>query len=706
MINAATADPQDGKKGKMGKPIKLSTRSRKQSHGQGLVEFALALPVLLLLIFGLIEFALIFTAWMMVENSARTAGRYAVTGQFNATYCSQFASFTADASAGASCDLQLDRDALGRQFWVPDSGETPADLCARIFAGRSLPAVCEHNADMTFEDVVGAMQDAARLDSIRDVAISGAPSLLMDRATNDPTVRGWFHTEICSSRRYIDPNHPNAYAWNAPDCLRLNYDGSHRGQENDAGGPGDQVTINVLFNHPLITPIRGVAANVGNWIRLNALRTMVVERFRTSRVFGLPPLVALFTPTPTDTPLPTDTPTPTKTSTPTPTFTPSATPTPTLTPTPSCSQLSMDDLGMANKDLDTTIHNTGPYILTVARVSLAWPTGQFPAGSGAAYLDYMVLNGGDLGASHATGSPVTVNNPGVTVNANANTGFTAVFGNFGAVTVPGPGGAITIGSNTSMAKNFVNGANFNLSVDVRFPDGTTCSLTASGHDRPTISISQPTSGQNITGQFTMQATAADADSGVRYVYFYVYNSSNTRVHNHRESVAPYCGWSDNGTVCYNAVPWGSGTSNPFGHWLIDTNQFTYDIVNGSYVLVTLVQDRDATFPNSEDSWQYDYHPFTINANTPTPSATPTNTRTRTPTPPPTATPTRTPTWNPLTPTLTRTRTPTSPPPTNTRTRTATPLIPPTSTRTATPPPTVGPTPTYTPPPPPTPTRVD
>ena len=43
---------------------------------------------------------------------------------------------------------------------------------------------------------------------------------------------------------------------------------------------------------------------------------------------------------------------------------------------------------MVNKNLKTTIHNNGPYNLTVARVSLGWPTGQFPAGSGAAYMNY------------------------------------------------------------------------------------------------------------------------------------------------------------------------------------------------------------------------------------------------------------------------------------------------------------------------------
>jgi hypothetical protein len=215
-----------------------------------------------------------------------------------------------------------------------------------------------------------------------------------------------------------------------------------------------------------------------------------------------------------------------------------------------------------------------------------------------------------------------------------------------------------------MARNFVDGAGFSLSVDLRFPNGTLCSFTANGHNRPTVSISQPASGANITGQFTMQATAGDADTGVRNVYFYVYNSTNTRVHNHREASAPYCGWGDGGT-CYNGRPYGTGRSNPFGYWLIDTNNFTHQIVNGTYTLVTLVQDRDTNFPNSEDSWHYAYRSFTINANTPTPSATRTPSRTPSPTPPPTSTPTRTPTWNPLTPTRTRT-------PTATRTPTRTP----------------------------------
>jgi Flp pilus assembly protein TadG len=52
-------------------------------RGQTLVEFALTLPILLMLLFGIIEFGRIFQAWVTIQNAARTAVRYAVTGQYD-----------------------------------------------------------------------------------------------------------------------------------------------------------------------------------------------------------------------------------------------------------------------------------------------------------------------------------------------------------------------------------------------------------------------------------------------------------------------------------------------------------------------------------------------------------------------------------------------------------------------------------------------
>lgn len=51
------------------------------SRGQSLVEFALVLPVLLLVIFLIIEGALILQGYLAVQHAAREAARWAITFQ-------------------------------------------------------------------------------------------------------------------------------------------------------------------------------------------------------------------------------------------------------------------------------------------------------------------------------------------------------------------------------------------------------------------------------------------------------------------------------------------------------------------------------------------------------------------------------------------------------------------------------------------------
>ena len=59
----------------------------KKPSAQSMVEFALVLPILLALIFGIIEFGRLFQAWLSIQNSARFAVRYAVTGNYDVSYC-------------------------------------------------------------------------------------------------------------------------------------------------------------------------------------------------------------------------------------------------------------------------------------------------------------------------------------------------------------------------------------------------------------------------------------------------------------------------------------------------------------------------------------------------------------------------------------------------------------------------------------------
>ncbi len=57
-------------------------RKRASSDGgQTLVEFALILPVLTVLIFGIVDVARLYNAWVTMQGAAREAARYGVTGR-------------------------------------------------------------------------------------------------------------------------------------------------------------------------------------------------------------------------------------------------------------------------------------------------------------------------------------------------------------------------------------------------------------------------------------------------------------------------------------------------------------------------------------------------------------------------------------------------------------------------------------------------
>lgn len=49
-------------------------------RGQTLLEFAFVLPVVLMLIFAVVDFGHLFYLQMMLQNAVQQAGRYAVTG--------------------------------------------------------------------------------------------------------------------------------------------------------------------------------------------------------------------------------------------------------------------------------------------------------------------------------------------------------------------------------------------------------------------------------------------------------------------------------------------------------------------------------------------------------------------------------------------------------------------------------------------------
>src|SRR5690554_6072897 len=184
-------------------PTQLPAQDRSRGRrGQTMAEFALTLPILLLLMFGVIEFARIFHAWVTLQNAARAAARYAVTGRWDEDVVASVIGYTSSAVdeeqrrkeiLDALVPCTYGHDTLFYNHWGQD---------------------CDPN-DF---DHLGLREDLARLPSIVNRARIGAASLALadgerieglkhpskDGWINTETVgedqAGWFHVYICSSR--------------------------------------------------------------------------------------------------------------------------------------------------------------------------------------------------------------------------------------------------------------------------------------------------------------------------------------------------------------------------------------------------------------------------------------------------------------------------------------------------------------------------
>ena len=321
------------------KTLKLLIQKTDRQVAQSMVEFALALPVLLLLVFGIIEFGRILQAWLALENGARFGVRYAVTGNFDPDYC-QYAVTALATDLALTADQQLDAQ----------------NDCEVMEEGQD--GIMGTPDDRVDQDLTDAIQDWARMPSIRDAALAGAMGIAWDPDPNisgdyvgfltnalttadllqdfrgNPSEPGYFNVAICSNR-VVPPNadiygiNPNPFyylpnpggtddAYRFPDhCELVNSATFARLHAiDDAGGPGDRVRVVLTYRHNLITPF------LSSWwptLRLTAAREGLVERFRTSRITGLIggmiaiPTITFTNPPPTLTPTVTETLTPTVT---------------------------------------------------------------------------------------------------------------------------------------------------------------------------------------------------------------------------------------------------------------------------------------------------------------------------------------------------------------------------------------------------------
>ncbi len=285
-------------------------------HAQGMLEFALALPILLLLIFGIIEFGRLLQVWLALENGARFGIRYAITGSYNAPkYCG------------------LAGDALGLKDEDAADGSTDCRISKNLYPDH-------------WEEYTQQLEDWARLPSIRDATLAGATGIGWNPASEvsgnyldylshrsavflqdyrgNPSLAGYLNITICSSRRgsggsffRFDPN-KQYYGGNTgnglyafPDyCEQADKNGNVISYIDDAGDPGDRIHVVITYRHQLITPF------LSSWwptLPLQSEREGLIEKFRQSRVTGLigdNPVAATWTNTPPPEPTATFTPTP------------------------------------------------------------------------------------------------------------------------------------------------------------------------------------------------------------------------------------------------------------------------------------------------------------------------------------------------------------------------------------------------------------
>lgn len=186
---------------------------RKRQKGQGLTEFALVLPLLLLLMLGVVEASRIIWAAITVQTAAREATRYATTGR---PYVAR---------------AQLDDGTANPDCWLREG--TP---------GTSEPWICAP------EERVKAIQEVA-LERGRTLAVSEECPGTGGRFELCKTVPGAFGVQV-EGQVIEDP-----------------VDGI-KSLKNNAGEQGLNVTVRTYYNVEMIDPVFDFIMG-GNFITLN-----------------------------------------------------------------------------------------------------------------------------------------------------------------------------------------------------------------------------------------------------------------------------------------------------------------------------------------------------------------------------------------------------------------------------------------------------
>lgn len=306
----------------------VESQSHQGKKGQTLAEFALTLPILLLLLFGIIEFGRLFQSWVTLQNAARTAVRYASTGQYKEDRYNIDELVLCDNGVGVTGTFDRDYPLAGGGTQRVTLFQGNPSLNESLYATwYSNTAGCDPGTDTDQN-----RRDILRLPSIYEEARRGAAGLILENTRVEPNYDSledylysqfqrphpdvekldWFDVVICSTRpkifnddttHIIDLNTGAAVLDPEEDRQRFQLvlddpvyepaacvlreapkDPSTSGLPDnhhvpwmDAGGPGERVTVVITYNHRLITPI-----GIANMVTLQAQRSAINESFRVT----------------------------------------------------------------------------------------------------------------------------------------------------------------------------------------------------------------------------------------------------------------------------------------------------------------------------------------------------------------------------------------------------------------------------------------
>jgi Flp pilus assembly protein TadG len=129
---------------------RLLTRARagdpRRDAGAAAVEFALVLPVLLLILFGIIDYGLYFGNALDTRSGVASATRQAIVNNFDTT-CTPPGAFPVDSDSGyLACMVEARTDPLAGKTYVkvilPTDANNPTSTATGWYQGESV-VVCE-----------------------------------------------------------------------------------------------------------------------------------------------------------------------------------------------------------------------------------------------------------------------------------------------------------------------------------------------------------------------------------------------------------------------------------------------------------------------------------------------------------------------------------------------------------------------------------